>query len=325
MALTSSDPELVVDGTTNPKVGLRFTGIDIPAGAIITSAYIQFSAKEVGAAATSLQIRGLASDDLAPFTTARNNLSSRPTTSAVVSWQPVAWTLIDEAGAAQRTPDLTVVLQEIIDRGGWQAGNDLAFVITGNGTRTAYAFESSPLKAPLLHIEYTLPGTNSPPVIDLDASAAGTSYATVFVENSGGIPIADTDVVITDSDDANMERLTVTLTDPRPATCWWSAAACRQGLRSIPPRLPPTSFLSAAHPSLPIKPQRGRCCSTTQAPTPTRPPAMSRWPSTMGPRRRRRPLPSYPSPLSIPRLFLILTHRGAVPAMRRSSLKVGEG
>jgi hypothetical protein len=215
MSLTSSDLELVVDGAIKQKVGLRFTNIDIPSDAIITNAYLQFRVAEVGSTATLLQISGIDVDDAAPFTTARNNLSSRPTTSAVVSWQPVAWTLIDEAGAAQRTPDLTVVLQEIIDRGGWQAGNDLAFVITGSGTRTAYAFESSPLKAPLLHIEYTLPESNSPPVIDLDASAAGTGYAAVFVENSGGIPIADTDVVITDSDDANMERLTVTLTDPK--------------------------------------------------------------------------------------------------------------
>ena len=37
MSLTSSDLELVNDGSNNQRVGLRFTGIDIPQGAIITA------------------------------------------------------------------------------------------------------------------------------------------------------------------------------------------------------------------------------------------------------------------------------------------------
>jgi hypothetical protein len=215
MSLTSSDLELVVDGATNQKVGLRFTAIDIPAGAIITSAYIQFQTDEVGSASTSLQIRGIDVDDAAPFTTASNNLSSRPTTGAFASWAPSAWTIVDEAGAAQRTPNLTGVLQEIIDRSGWVAGNDLGFVITGTGTRTASAFEDGSAKAPLLHIEYTLPGSNAAPALDLDASAAGTGYATIFTEGGAAIPIADSDVRITDPDDSQMERLTATIINPK--------------------------------------------------------------------------------------------------------------
>jgi hypothetical protein len=215
MTLTSSDLELVVDGPKTQQVGVRFTNIDIPAGAVITSAYIQFSAREVGSAATSLQIRGLASDDLAPFTSSANDLSGRPTTSALVGWQPLAWNLVNEAGTAQRTPDLAVVLQEIVNRSGWQAGNDVGFIITGSGTRTAYAFEGNAARAPLLHIEYTLSTSNAAPVLDLDASGSGTGYVTAFTEASPAVPVADSDVQITDSDDTQMERLTVTLTNPK--------------------------------------------------------------------------------------------------------------
>jgi hypothetical protein len=215
MTLTSSDLELVVDGAKVQQVGLRFTSIDIPAGAIITAAYIQFQTRETGSVVTSLQVRGLASDDAAPFTTASNDLTSRPTTISLVDWQPPAWNLVNEAGAAQRTPDLAMVLQEIVGRSGWQAGNDVAFIITGSGTRTAYAFEGNPAKAPLLHIEYTLSGGNAAPELDLDASAAGTNYLTTFTEGGPAVRIADTDVLITDADDTHMERMTVTLTNPK--------------------------------------------------------------------------------------------------------------
>jgi hypothetical protein len=215
MTLTSSDLELVVDGSRVQQVGLRFASIDIPAGAIITAAYIQFQTREVGSVVTSLQVRGLASDDAAPFTTASNDLTSRLTTSSLVDWQPPAWNLVNEAGDAQRTPDLAMILQEIVGRSGWQAGNDLGFIITGSGTRTAYAFEGNNAKAPLLHIEYSLSGGNAAPVLDLDASASGTNYMTTFTGGGPAVPIADSDVQITDADDTEMESLTVTLTNPQ--------------------------------------------------------------------------------------------------------------
>ena len=45
--MTSSDLELAVDGSKVQTVGLRFLDIDIPQGAVITSAYIQFRTDEV--------------------------------------------------------------------------------------------------------------------------------------------------------------------------------------------------------------------------------------------------------------------------------------
>jgi len=215
MTLNSSDLELVADGSDTQLVGLRFTGIDIPPGAIITSAYIQFQVDEAGSTPTSLVIRGEDVDDAAAFTTARNNVSSRVLTDASVAWSPAAWTTPDQAGPDQRTPDLTALVQEIVARDGWSAGNDLAFVISGTGTRAARAFEKGAERAPLLHIEYTLPsgGTNAAPTLDLDGSAAGTGYATTFTENGAPVAIADADLLIADTDSANLMRATVTLTN----------------------------------------------------------------------------------------------------------------
>ena len=61
----------------------------------------------------------------------------------------------------------------------------------------------------------TLTGTvtNTAPVVDLDGSAAGTGFSTTFTENGAAVSIADTDAVMTDVDDANLESASVTLTN----------------------------------------------------------------------------------------------------------------
>ncbi|MCB0190947.1 MAG: hypothetical protein KDJ65_03285 [Anaerolineae bacterium] len=151
--LDSSDLELVFDDS-NQTVGMRFNGVNIPQGATITGAYVQFQVDETGSTATSLTIQGQAANNASTFTTANNNISSRPRTTASASWAPVAWSNIGEAGPDQRTPDLSSVIQEIVDRSGWSGGNSLAIIITGSGERTAESFNGSQTGAPLLHIEY---------------------------------------------------------------------------------------------------------------------------------------------------------------------------
>lgn len=201
MFLGSSDLELVAErvglsssglnippGPVIYQVGLRFTDLDIPPGAVITSAYIQFQADETGSDATSLLFRGLDSDDASPFTNRYFDLSSRETTTASASWLPPAWTIIDEAGAAQRSPDLSALVQEIVDRAGWQAGNDLGFVLSGSGTRTAESYEGDASKAPLLHIEYTLsPQTGSDILLNVNQgfreNISGATAGTLSVAN----------------------------------------------------------------------------------------------------------------------------------------------
>jgi len=157
-----NDLDMGYDGTTRQTVGLRFTGIDVPRGAVITNAYIQFTSDEVGTGAASFLIRGEDADDSAAFTAIKFDVSSRPTTDASVAWTPASWTVRGEAGIAERTPDLKAIVQEIIDRGGWAALNDMAFTLIGTGTRVAKSYEGSAAGAALLHIEYTVPVAGSP-------------------------------------------------------------------------------------------------------------------------------------------------------------------
>ena len=153
MRLASSDLELTTDGSNQQVVGLRFTGLAIPAGASITAAYVQFQADEADSGAVALTVRAEAVDDAAAFVDVRDDLSSRPTTVASVGWSPPAWVRGD-AGPAQQTPDLATVVQEIVNRPGWASGNALAIIVEGTGTRTAESFDGLAAAAPLLHVVY---------------------------------------------------------------------------------------------------------------------------------------------------------------------------
>lgn len=152
---TSSDLELTFD--VNPGgdqlVGIRFQHIDIPQGAQITKAYIQFTTDEVSTNETTLSIQAENEDLALPFE-GSNSISSRPRTTTLVNWSPEPWESEWESGETQKTPDLASVVQEVINRNGWIQGNAMAFIITGTGTRTAESFDGEQDKAAKLHIEY---------------------------------------------------------------------------------------------------------------------------------------------------------------------------
>ena len=156
VSATSSDLELINDPGTSAgdqKVGLRFTNVTIPQGAYISSATIEFEVDETNSGATALTIRAQESDNAPAFSTAAFNVSNRTLTSAAVNWTPPAW---DTLNAKQQTPDLTALVQAIVNRAGWTSGNSLLFVINGSGQRTAKAYDLAPATAPLLRIDYSL-------------------------------------------------------------------------------------------------------------------------------------------------------------------------
>ena len=150
--LSSSDLELVDDGGLQ-TVGLRFAGIAVPKGATVTNAYVQFTVDEATTGAASLTIAGQATDNALTFTTASKNISSRARTVTATAWNPASWLTVGAAGVDQRTPNLSGIVQEIVNRNGWTEGNALSFIVSGSGKRTAEAFEGT--AKPVLRIEYT--------------------------------------------------------------------------------------------------------------------------------------------------------------------------
>jgi hypothetical protein len=132
---------------------VRFQNVAIPQGAMILQAYLTFTADETSSSAIDLTFWGEASDNAGTFTTATGNLSNRPTTVESVAWNDVpAWNAV---GEEHQSPDLSAVIEEIVGRPGWEAGNALVLLVTGTGPgkRAAGAWDGvvSPVE---LHVEY---------------------------------------------------------------------------------------------------------------------------------------------------------------------------
>jgi hypothetical protein len=154
MSLSSTDLELTTDGSTQQVVGTRFVGVQIPRGATVTSAYVQFQVDEVSTGVSSMTIRAENSDNAATYTSGSGTITARAVTGSV-SWTPPGWPTINVAGTDQRTADISSLVQAVVNRTGWVAGNALALQFSGTGRRTAEAFEGSTTGAALLHVEYT--------------------------------------------------------------------------------------------------------------------------------------------------------------------------
>ena len=157
MDLTSSDLEIFDDGFLQ-VIGLRFVDIPIPKGAIVDDAFIEFTCDETkgGTQPVNAIIEGQLNPNPPAFANVSNNISSRPTTTANVTWAAANWT---EEGQKIQTSNITSVIQEIIDQADWTFGNALVLILRDNpanpstGVRCAES-ASDISNAPLLHIEF---------------------------------------------------------------------------------------------------------------------------------------------------------------------------
>jgi hypothetical protein len=162
MDVGSSDLELAYESTgqADPQlIGLRFPGIAIPKGATITESWVRFQVDEDkgGTEPVNLIIEGELSPSPAPFTTAALSVSYRTPTAARVSWSVPDWTVVGDQGPDQTTPDLSAIIQELVDQDGW-AGSAIVLTFRDDpdnpslGIRCA---EGGPGDdAALLHISY---------------------------------------------------------------------------------------------------------------------------------------------------------------------------
>ena len=158
VSTSSTDIELVEDKGVNQTVGLRFVNLSIPQGATIVSANVQFTTDENNSGTTNLTIKAHDTNNSAAFTASNFNVSSRSTTSASVSWSPSAWNSIGQTGSNQETPDISSVIQEVVNRSGFGTSSAISIIITGTGERTAESYEGSPPNAALLTVEYSTDG-----------------------------------------------------------------------------------------------------------------------------------------------------------------------
>ena len=83
--------------------------------------------------------------------TADFDLTSRPTTASFVSWNIPPWNTVNET---HQSPDLSALVQEVVDRPGWTRGNALVLLFEGSGVRVAESFDGKPTAAPRLCVEF---------------------------------------------------------------------------------------------------------------------------------------------------------------------------
>ena len=219
----SSDLEMVYDSFDSngfQTVGIRFQKVNIPYGATITDAYIQFRSDESNSATADLLITAEDRGDAAPFTGKSNEVSDKDRVSGNVPWDPAAWTSSGQTGTAQRSPDLTNLLQQVVDRCDWTQGNATTFIIEGTGVslmdtdakRVADSFEGSSSGAATLVYTYSY------------NTALNNSNITEYTTSgwNNGVPNSDSGVIIK-SDyntvvDGNIEACNLTIDAGRTLT-----------------------------------------------------------------------------------------------------------
>lgn len=140
----------------NQKVGLRFTDLFIPNDATIDSAFIQFTASGTKTSSANLKIEMENNSDCLPLFPLDSNLSQRSFLSESVQWIPDEWSLVGERSLAQRTPDLSDLVQNVVNKNDW-ASNHLCFAISAvSGKRTAVSSNGDFDQAPSLTVYFSI-------------------------------------------------------------------------------------------------------------------------------------------------------------------------
>lgn len=190
MYLNSSVLEMTLKGSTRQMIGLRFRKITIPQNATITNAYITFRANANTNNATSLQIAMQNAANPSTFTKDYFNISSRTSTSSV------AWNTISSWSEKQYydTPNLSTLVQQIVDRSDWASGNAMAFIISGTGLRSADSIDGKGTVPAKLTIEYTV--AKRPPIMG-DVPDQAVSLSTSFSLNlSNYVTLTESDPIL---------------------------------------------------------------------------------------------------------------------------------
>jgi type IV pilus assembly protein PilY1 len=154
---TTSTTLKLSEGLNSVVLGLRFQELNIPRGATITNAYLRFNSSSFNSGATDLTFYGELVGDSTTFTNTNNGISGRDKTVNSVLWNTDNdWPLSNQTLAS---PDLSSVIQEVIDQSSWCGGNSLNIIVDGLGTSTASArlstaFENGSGLSPQLVVVY---------------------------------------------------------------------------------------------------------------------------------------------------------------------------
>jgi hypothetical protein len=172
--------------------GLRFTGVSVPPGAVVTSARLELRSASAQWLTIGFQYGIEASANSAAFSAAnrpsqRTLLAQTATHNSDQQWLASTWYLMDE---------IAPMVQAAINQPGWASGNALSLVLRGTGSnwarKFATAFEGGAAFAPRLVVTYSYAEASQPSLSIGDVSIAegnsGTATATFNVTLSAPTP-----------------------------------------------------------------------------------------------------------------------------------------
>jgi len=147
-------------GGTSYTGWICFRSVNIPQGSTINSAVVKLTSwTNRSNGAVNLLLSAHDVDDGEPvYSDADFSTKYAQKTAAGVAWNNVgAWSY----GVQYSSPDITSVIQEIVNRPGWVAGNDILIFIANNGSSTSAYRQARmiELTAPVLSVTWTEPST----------------------------------------------------------------------------------------------------------------------------------------------------------------------
>ena len=165
--------------------GYRFV-VNVPQGATIDSAYLKPTVVDSGSANT-MEIAAEDADDSSAWNYSslkpwNDHQDITPTTARV------NWDLSSLSSGPVSSPDIKTIIQEIVDRAGWQSGNHISLHVVHTGTTSGNVEtgmdDYSGSNPAQLEITYTVSGAN----IDLEGSTTLTfsTTASLSVNGAGG-------------------------------------------------------------------------------------------------------------------------------------------
>lgn len=178
-------------------IGVRFNNVDIPPLSEIQSAHLEFVGANYSATTTadnaelSAGIWAEYVPDAAHFAKFKRNISSRTLTNTSIGWDDMPLAIDD---TRFESPDISELVQQLVNQGDWLAGNDMAFVlkgVSGTGRRQYSAFDTSSVNAPMLRIKYRTVKVGSTTETTISAREEMKQAITAF-KSTRGAPIVET-------------------------------------------------------------------------------------------------------------------------------------
>lgn len=160
-----TDPHYWISTASDPHDLLRFTGLDVPAGATILTATLTVWSYNAAAddPADHVTVWMEQVDDAAPVTGPADAWERKASAGRTVRWA----TTRAGRGQPQPSPDLSPLLQEVVDRPGWSRGNAVLFFAAATSSpahdgRQMHSYYTGTAGATRARLEVTY-GTEPPP------------------------------------------------------------------------------------------------------------------------------------------------------------------